>query len=54
VVATGRLEQQTWTTDEGEQRSRIELVADEVGASLRFATAEVTKHDRHGAPATEV
>ena len=53
VVVTGYLEQRTWTTDEGEQRSRIELVADEVGASLRFATTEVTKHDRQGVRATE-
>ena len=53
VVVTGHLEQRTWTTDEGERRSRIELVADEVGASLRFATAEVTKHDRQGAETTE-
>ncbi|WP_298179815.1 single-stranded DNA-binding protein [Saccharomonospora sp.] len=53
VVVTGYLEQHSWTTDDGEQRSRIELVADEVGASLRFATAEVAKHDRRDAQATE-
>ena len=53
VVVTGHLEQRTWTTDEGEQRFRIELVAEEGGASLRFATAEVTKHDRQGAEAGE-
>lgn len=41
VVVTGRLEQQRWTTDDGEQRTRYELVADDIGPSLRFTTAEV-------------
>ena len=42
VVVTGRLEQRTWETDDGERRSRMELVADDIGASLRFTTAEVS------------
>jgi single-strand DNA-binding protein len=46
VVVAGRLEQRTWETDQGERRSRIELVADDVGASLRFATVEVTRVGR--------
>ena len=49
VVVTGRLEQHTWETDAGERRSRVEVVAEDVGASLRFATAEVTRTDRRGA-----
>src|SRR6202163_1501097 len=39
VVVTGRLEHRTWETEEGEHRSKVEITADEVGASLRFATA---------------
>lgn len=46
VIVTGRLEQRTWETPEGEKRSRIQVIADEVGPSLRWATAEVTKMDR--------
>jgi single-strand DNA-binding protein len=45
-VVTGRLEQRTWENDDGDKRSRIELVADDVGASLRFATAEITRAER--------
>lgn len=41
VVVSGRLEQRSWETDEGERRSRVEIVADEIGPSLRFATADV-------------
>jgi single-strand DNA-binding protein len=46
VVVTGRLEQRSWETEDGERRSRVELVADDVGPSLRFATAEVTRTER--------
>jgi single-strand DNA-binding protein len=48
VVVTGRLEQRSWETPEGEKRSKIEVVADEIGPSLRWATAEVRKNDRRG------
>jgi len=48
VMVTGRLDQRTWETQEGEKRSKIEVVADEVGPSLRWATAAVTKSDRRG------
>jgi single-strand DNA-binding protein len=37
VVVTGRLEQRSWTGDDGRVRTRIELVADDVGCSLRFS-----------------
>ena len=37
VVITGRLEQRSWTGDDGRVRTRAEVVADEVGVSLRFA-----------------
>ena len=46
VMVTGRLEQRTWETETGERRSRVEIVAEEVGASLRFATAEVRRTER--------
>ena len=48
VVVTGRLEQRSWETPEGDRRSKIEVVADEVGPSLRWATAEIRKNDRRG------
>jgi single-strand DNA-binding protein len=48
VVVTGRLDQRSWETEEGEKRSVVEIVADEVGPSLRWATAEVKKVDRRG------
>jgi single-strand DNA-binding protein len=48
VLVTGRLEQRSWETPEGEKRSKIEIVADEIGPSLRWATAEVRKNDRRG------
>ncbi len=46
VVVTGRLDQRSWETDQGEKRSTVEINADEVGPSLRWATAEVTKNER--------
>ena len=49
VVVTGRLEQRSWESDEGEKRSKVEIVADEIGASLRFATVDIHKVQR---PAT--
>src|ERR671929_2234289 len=48
VLVTGRLEQRSWETPEGDRRSKIEVVADEIGPSLRWATAQVTKNDRRG------
>lgn len=43
VIVTGRLEQRHFETREGEKRSAIELQVDEIGVSLRWATAKVTK-----------
>lgn len=48
VVVTGRLEQRSWETENGDKRSVVEIVADEVGPSLRWATAEIRKNDRRG------
>ncbi|MDA8359875.1 MAG: single-stranded DNA-binding protein [Actinomycetota bacterium] len=49
VMVTGRLEQRTWETEEGERRSKVEIVAEEIGPSLRFATAEVQRTERRAA-----
>jgi single-strand DNA-binding protein len=46
VMVTGRLEQRSWETEEGERRSKVEIVAEEVGPSLRFATADVQRSER--------
>ena len=48
VVVTGRLEQRTWETEEGDHRSKVEITADEVGPSLRFATVDVQRVERRG------
>lgn len=51
VMVTGRLEQRSWENEEGERRSKVEIVAEEIGPSLRFATAEVQRTERRTAPA---
>jgi single-strand DNA-binding protein len=48
VVVQGRLKQRSFETREGEKRTVIELDADEIGPSLRYATAKVTKTSRGG------
>ena len=54
VIVTGRLEQRSWETDDGEKRSVVEVVADEIGPSLRWATAQVERTERtSGAGAAE-
>lgn len=46
VIVSGRLEQREYTTKEGEKRTAIELNADEIGPSLRWATASVERNPR--------
>lgn len=48
VVVQGRLKQRSFETREGERRTVVELDVDEVGPSLRYATAKVTKTTRQG------
>ena len=48
VIVTGRLEQRTWETQEGDKRSIIEVRIDDIGPSVRWATANVTKTPRSG------
>ncbi|MEO6713303.1 MAG: single-stranded DNA-binding protein [Mycobacteriales bacterium] len=49
VIVTGRLKQRSYDTKEGEKRTVIELDVDEVGPSLKYATAKVNKTSRGGA-----
>jgi single-strand DNA-binding protein len=46
VIITGSLEQRSWETQEGDKRSIVEVRIDELGPSLRWATASVTKTPR--------
>jgi single-strand DNA-binding protein len=46
VVVVGRLQQRAWTAEDGSVRSVVEVVADELGASLRWATATTTRATR--------
>src|SRR5205085_6976794 len=48
VIVQGRLKQRSYETREGEKRTVYELDVDEVGPSLRYATAKVTKASRGG------
>ena len=48
VIVTGRLEQRSWETPDGDRRSVVEIAIDEVGPSLRWATATVTRTARSG------
>ncbi|MEV4418093.1 single-stranded DNA-binding protein [Catellatospora sp. NPDC049609] len=46
VVVTGRLKLNRWTTPEGENRQAFQLDVEDIGASLRYATAQVKKMSR--------
>ncbi|AEG45676.1 single-stranded DNA-binding protein [Isoptericola variabilis] len=48
VIAQGRLTQRSYETREGEKRTVVELQVDEIGPSLRFASAKVTRAQRSG------
>lgn len=48
VVVQGQLTQRSWETAEGDKRSKIEVVANEISPSLRWATAVVQKIERQG------
>jgi single-strand DNA-binding protein len=48
VVVQGRLKQRSYDTQQGEKRTVFELEVDEVGPSLRYATAKVTRTQRSG------
>lgn len=46
VIVEGRLDQRSWETPQGEKRSKIEITADEVSPSLRWASVEVVRNPR--------
>ena len=46
VIVEGRLDQRSWETPQGEKRSKIEITADEVSPSLRWASVEVARNPR--------
>ena len=46
VVVVGRLQQRSWTAEDGSARSTVEVVAEELGPSLRWATATTTRATR--------
>ena len=48
AIVTGRLEQRNYETSEGEKRNVFEIIADEVGPSLRWATAQIERTERSG------
>jgi single-strand DNA-binding protein len=48
VIVTGRLKQRSYETREGEKRTVVELEVDEIGPSLKYATAKVNKASRGG------
>jgi single-strand DNA-binding protein len=48
VVVVGRLQQRQWEDNDGNKRSSFEIAVDEVGPSLRWASAQVQKSNRSG------
>ena len=48
VIVQGRLVQRSYTTREGENRTVVEMQVDEIGPSLRYAKAQVTRQPRGG------
>jgi single-strand DNA-binding protein len=48
VVVVGRLQQRSWTAEDGSARSTVEVVADELGPSLRWATAAPARITKNG------
>jgi single-strand DNA-binding protein len=50
VIVTGRLQQREYQTKEGENRTIVEVIADEAGPSLRWAQAQVERISRDSAP----
>ncbi len=46
VTVVGRLDQRSWETEAGDNRSKVEVVADDVAVSLKWATADITRNPR--------
>jgi single-strand DNA-binding protein len=52
VVVAGRLQYRAWENQDGDKRSAVEIEADEVGPSLKWATARIERTPRSGGTAT--
>jgi single-strand DNA-binding protein len=48
VVVYGTLQQRSWETQDGERRSKVEILADDIAPSLKWATAQVTRNEYRG------
>ncbi len=48
VMVSGRLNQRSWETKEGDKRYIVEIVADNVGPSLQFATCKISRNEKSG------
>ena len=48
VVVYGTLSQRSWENQEGERRSKVEIIADDVAPSLKWASAEITRNEFKG------
>ena len=48
VVVYGRLEQRSWQTNDGDKRSKVEIIADDVAPSLKWASAQLTRNEYSG------
>ena len=46
VIVTGRVQMRSWESSDGDKRSKIEIVADDIGPALKWATAAVTRNER--------
>ncbi len=51
VIIYGTLQQRSWENQDGDRRSKVEIVADEVAPSLRWAAAQITRNEFKGASA---
>lgn len=49
VVVYGRLEQRSWQTQDGDKRTKVEIIADDVAPSLKWASAQLTRNEFSGA-----
>jgi single-strand DNA-binding protein len=48
VVVSGRLEQRSWESPDGEKKSSVDIIADEIAPSLKWATAKIERNERKG------
>ena len=52
VVVSGRLQYRAWENQDGDKRSAVEVEADEIGPSLKWATARIERNPRSGGSST--